>query len=109
MLDDFLRQNASPRHLVGEFQLDLPYLLLDRQTVDGLLKEGEGWRDFHTLYPDSKGFIEVSAVGFDESRTRAMVYVAHYCGGLCGGGMHHVMEKVNGTWHPSKLNINKCW
>ncbi|MEO7157279.1 MAG: hypothetical protein ABI039_06950, partial [Vicinamibacterales bacterium] len=40
---------------------------------------------------DSGGFMVISAVGFNAARTRAMVYMAHSCGSLCGGGTHHLL------------------
>lgn len=45
---------------------------------------------------------EVSAVGFNNEHTRALVYVGHHCGNLCGGGTYHLMVKMNGTWEPDR-------
>jgi hypothetical protein len=45
---------------------------------------------------------EVSAVGFNMERTRALVYVGHHCGNLCGGGTYHLMVKKNGKWEPDR-------
>ncbi len=45
---------------------------------------------------------EVSAVGFNREHTRALVYVAHHCGNLCGGGTYHLMAKKNGKWEPDR-------
>ena len=44
------------------------------------------------------GYIQVSAVGFDAAKTRAMVFIAYECGGLCGGGNLYLLEKVSGSW-----------
>ena len=41
---------------------------------------------------------EVSAVGFSGDRTRALVYVGHHCGSLCGGGGYHLLVKRDGKW-----------
>jgi len=41
---------------------------------------------------------EVSAVGFNNDHTRALVYVGHQCGSLCGGGTYHLMAKMSGKW-----------
>jgi hypothetical protein len=41
---------------------------------------------------------QVSVVGFNADRNRAMVYVGHNCGGLCGGGTYHLMVKKDGQW-----------
>ena len=40
----------------------------------------------------------VSAVGFNRDGTRALVYVGHHCGSLCGGGRYHFLLKKEGTW-----------
>lgn len=44
----------------------------------------------------------VSAVGFNRDRTRALVYVGHHCGMLCGGGRYHVLVKTDGRWQEYK-------
>jgi hypothetical protein len=41
---------------------------------------------------------EVSAVGFNRDRTRALVYVGHHCGSLCGSGGYHLLVKKDGKW-----------
>ena len=39
---------------------------------------------------------EVSAVGFNRDGTRALVYVGHHCGSLCGSGRYHLLVKKDG-------------
>jgi hypothetical protein len=45
---------------------------------------------------------EVSAVGFNKDHNLALVYIAHHCGGLCGGGTYHLMAKKDGKWMPDR-------
>jgi len=48
---------------------------------------------------DSRAVVfEVSAVGFNNDHTRALVYIAHYCGSLCGSGAYYLIMKQNGGW-----------
>jgi hypothetical protein len=47
---------------------------------------------------DSRGYVEVSAVGFDRDKTKAVTYSAVHCGGTCGKGVHTAWEKRNGKW-----------
>jgi hypothetical protein len=44
----------------------------------------------------------VSAVGFGPDGTRALVYVGHRCGSLCGGGRYHVLVKKDGKWQEDR-------
>lgn len=67
------------------------------------------WDQFYSRYPDSGGYVVFSAVGFNETKTRALVYIAHYCGNLCGGGSHHFMEKVDGRWRETRpKDVTMC-
>lgn len=50
----------------------------------------------------------VSAVGFDPERTRAVVYVGHNCGGLCGGGQYHFLAKTNEQWRVDHEHGSPC-
>jgi hypothetical protein len=63
----------------------------------------DGWDAFFGKYPDSRGYIELSAVGFNADKTLAVVYMGHHCHYLCGGGTQHMLEKVDGQWQPAKL------
>ena len=47
---------------------------------------------------DSGPHIQMSAVGFDPARTRAMVNMTLQCGGLCSRGALYLFEKVDGRW-----------
>jgi hypothetical protein len=46
----------------------------------------------------SRPYVEMSVVGFNHEKTRAIVYMQSTCGGLCGSGRYHLLEKVHGNW-----------
>jgi hypothetical protein len=50
--------------------------------------------DFEARFPDSWGFFVVSHVGMNLNKTEALLYVDHFCPGLCGGGAYFLMHKV---------------
>ena len=56
-----------------------------------------GSQEFQNEFPHNLGFIVLSAVGFNPSRTQAVFYIDHFCG-LCGGGRYVLMEKIDGAW-----------
>lgn len=112
VVDAFARANARPRPLVPDMPMQPPYVLATPDELRQVFQrepgdEGDWWKPFYTKYPDSGGYFEVSAVGFDERRTRAMVYVAYHCGSLCAGGQHYLLEKI-GAWtevRPEGLDV----
>ena len=55
--------------------------------------------DFQARFPNNLGYFVVSRVGLNLNKTEALLYVDHFCGGLCGRGEYVLMRKVNGVWH----------
>lgn len=53
------------------------------------------------------GFFDVSAVGFDQARTRAILRINNVCGSLCGGGDYYFFLKGKNGWEEVK-GIPKC-
>jgi hypothetical protein len=84
LIDDYMTKN-NRAHTLGR-NFDLPqYTLVDF------------WRASGSTSAISVLF-GVSAVGFNKERTRALVYVGHHCGSLCGGGGYHLLVKKDGRW-----------
>ena len=114
VVESFRTANESIRTIRAGQLLGLPYEVvpsrLIRATFDKPVPNGvsDGWSGFYRKYPDSGSYLQVSAVGFDSARSRAMVYMAHHCGGLCGGGRHYVLEKIDGVWREAKLDLLQC-
>ena len=55
--------------------------------------------DFEARFPNNFGYFVVSHVGLNLNKTEALLYVEHFCSGLCGGGGYVLMRKVDGVWH----------
>ena len=102
--DDFKLENAHVRFVSPDRDLHRPYVVVpEKDLLAFFTKQGGNWPAFYRQYPDSGGYVELSAIGFDRSKTRAMVYVAHHCGGLCGGGSYHLLEKVDAKWREADV------
>jgi hypothetical protein len=110
VVEDFKRQNAPVRFLAPDRDLEVPYIVVPVKDIRAFFKQGGGdWQAFYRRYPDSGGYVEVSAVGFNQAKTRALAYMAHHCGGLCGSGTHYLLEKVNGAWREAKVaGVSTC-
>ena len=55
--------------------------------------------DFEAKFPNNLGYFIVSPVGLSLNKNEALLYVDHFCSGLCGGGTYVLMRKTNGMWH----------
>ena len=108
VVDSLRSENAKSRRIRAGFPLGMPYVVVPTADITASFRSlpndpNFGWGGFYNRYPNSGGFMIVSAVGFDASKKRAMVYMAHSCGSLCAGGSHHLLEKVNGAWREAKV------
>jgi len=56
------------------------------------------WAPFHTAFPDSGGYLTMSAVGLDASRSHALVSVYFGCDSLCGEGGTYFLERNATGW-----------
>jgi len=110
---DWLRLSQTKWLLQKNLQIEKPYEMVaaaDIQSIFDQTKAGilDGWTAFNEKYPGSGGYIELSAVGFNNEKTVAIVYVGHHCGSLCGGGVFHVLQKTEGKWQPLQWKGRRC-
>ncbi len=114
VLKDFTSANAAPKLLRAGFDVGVPYVVVPSADIQTTFQSPTasrtgGWDGFYQKYPESGGYMAVSAVGFDASKQRAIVYMEHSCGLLCGGGTHHLLEKIGGVWRRAQLaGITNC-
>ena len=55
------------------------------------------------------GYVYLSAVGFNKTRTRAMVLTGYYCNNLCAGSRVHLLTRIDGTWQEAVVpGIRMC-
>ena len=102
--------NRKPLKLDRLFDISKSYTLSASDALQAAFKGAgpDGWDGFNAAHPDSVGWIELSAVGFNDSKTVAVVYVGHHCGRLCGGGGFSVLEKIQGKWKPVPWVGSSC-
>jgi len=60
------------------------------------------WINYYRRFPDSRGFVMLSRIGFNTARTQALVYVGSRCGPHCGDIHFLLLEKANGAWITKK-------
>jgi hypothetical protein len=94
---DFENSRAKRFLLQRNIRSDKPYEFVSHDLVWSVLKAGS-WHQFNELHPGSGGYIAFSAVGFNKTKDRAVVYSGSSCGGRCGSWGLHLLQKINGKW-----------
>jgi hypothetical protein len=93
---NYKRVNDKPWLLQRWLRIEKDYKLVTADTIKVVLQDG--WDGFYRRYPGSGGYFTVSAVGFNEDKTLAVVHTGSSCGSLCGLWGFHLLEKVDGKW-----------
>ena len=106
VLESLVLANQKPMKLKNIFPLKTPYKLLSKEDMRKGLPEGGGWKAYYKKFPNSNGYIWFSAVGFNAEKTKAIVYVSHLCGSLCGGGGPHFLERKDGKWVAADVQVS---
>lgn len=60
------------------------------------------WINYYRRFPDSRGFVMLSRIGFNTQHTQALLYVGSRCGPGCGDINFLLLEKINGAWVTKK-------
>lgn len=98
---DFRSGNESAIPLMASyFDSDKNIQLFNSEESGDVFGGTDGsWNVFFHRFPDAKGLIALSNVGFNPARTQALVHVGLYCGRACGGGGNFVLlKKEYGSW-----------
>lgn len=110
-IDDYVKVNQTKWLLEEKFNLETPYKLVDSKTIISIINpftDKENWKEFYKQYPDSSGFVDLSAVGFNADKSVAVVSKGRWCGSLCGEGRYYVLQKKDGKWIPLKWEGEYC-
>ena len=110
-VNDYVRVNKTKWQLQKKLKIDIPYELVSSENIISIinpLTEREDWKEFYKRYPNSNGFVDLSAVGFNADKSIAVVAFGRWCGGHCGEGGYYVLEKKNGKWVQLEWTGNRC-
>jgi hypothetical protein len=98
-IDSFKARNATAGPLHGDMQLGVPYALLSQDEITSIFNVNQdGWQVFYERYPDARGILTFSRVGFDAALDQALVYIGNQSQALAGSGHYVLLNKVNGVW-----------
>lgn len=66
--------------------------------IDAIFSGDGWWEEFYRVFPGSRGLVQFTAPVFSADGKRALVYVSHSCGGLCGTGWLVLLSRDAGGW-----------
>jgi len=88
--NDLARRSATPNEIVGP------------AAFTGLKR---GWDAFYARFPNTIGTAELSAVGYDRTRSQAVVRVQNHCHWLCGEGNIVLLRRVGARWRVTRIHL----
>jgi hypothetical protein len=95
--NDFRDKNKQNWRLSKKFNLKFGYKFADLASKRQPLAPTPNAKELPPALFDDRIF-EVSAVGFDASRTHAIAYVAVFCGPDCTSAAYHLLVKEKDGW-----------
>ena len=104
--DDYEAKN-SDQWLLNKMSFKLPVktILITDLDLKAIFHGNWGelqWINYYRRFPDSRGFVMLSRIGFNTRHTQALLYVGSRCGPGCGDIHFLLLEKVNGAWTTKK-------
>jgi hypothetical protein len=108
-VESFERENSRPRSLDSTLFKDQRFKVLTTGELTGPLGHLPHfhweWEVFTAEFQNKDGYFSLSAVGFDESRTKAYVSVTNHRN---SSGSVVPLEKVDGRWVPARGKAVTC-
>lgn len=98
---DYVQKNRRRTYELVKNQFPHPekiVLINDSETSEIFSDRTKGWKFFYARYPDSQGITTLSRVGFNSSKTEAVVYFGTQSDWLAGAGYQVILQKIDGTW-----------
>ena len=110
-VEDYEARNVRPSLLnKASFKLQVKFNLISDLDLKAIFHGTWGeleWIAYYRRFPESRGFIMLSRIGFNTERTQALLYLGSRCGPGCGDIHFLLLEKTNGTWTTKKELKNK--
>jgi hypothetical protein len=98
-VDDFKAKNRTSSVLERRFTISVPYTIASEQEIASIFSiNATGWGKFYAKYPDARGFLALSRVGFNQAKDTAVLYTEYQKGLTDGEGNVVLMKKTDGRW-----------
>jgi hypothetical protein len=99
-IDDYVRKNRNSTSLAPQLKVPVKYQLVSASEIQTLFENPAiGWDQFYSRFSGTKGLVALSRVGFDSTRSQALLHVSIGCGLTCGNGQLISLSKRKEGWH----------
>ena len=99
LVDSYRSRNVASYTLGANLDLEQDYALMPQEEYDRIFRRGGAiWPNFEAKYPEARGLVFFSRVGFDANEDKALVSMGFSCGDLCGAGGLYLLVKEDGNW-----------
>ncbi|GEM_PF-2613227 len=98
-LKDFKQRNSAPLKITNPLFYTSRYRLISDKDLKRF-QQGEAfrWKYFYNEYSGAPGITEISMIGYNTSKTMALVYMGNHSGQNLGDGNYYVMNKIQQRW-----------
>lgn len=99
LADSYRSRTAASYSLGPGLDPSLNYVLMPEGEYGPLLRKGGAeWTKFQARYPESRGLVAFSRVGFSVSGNEALALMGVVCGDLCASGGLYLLAKEEDGW-----------
>jgi hypothetical protein len=99
LVDSYRSRNVARYTLGRNLDLEQDYTLMTEEEFDEIFRGGGAiWPKIEAKYPEARGVLIFSRVGFDADGDQALVSMGFRCGDLCGAGGLYLLVKEEGSW-----------
>jgi hypothetical protein len=107
-LQDFAARAKQSKPLPKGALIEAGFLVPTDEERGKFFQRGGGyWKPFEAAFPQSKGILRFSQVGFSKNRTQAIVYVGWTAGLVLGSGEVFVLQRSGAEWRV--LYVSHLW
>ena len=98
-LEQFLRVNSGSQDIGNQVIADLGAVPTDDRTLRSLDRPGWIWDNFYRRYPNSTGYIQLSALAVEPGQQRVLAYCGLIYNSLGGEGHFFFVGSSPTGWH----------
>lgn len=105
LLDNLRAKNQRGYKLTRRFPTRHRYVLISQKMYDSFFDNNRGllgFEDYYKRFRHVTGFITLSRVGFNATKTQAIMGFAYSCGGNCAYDQFWLINKIRGRWKAQK-------